>query len=229
MAGLFYNKIVMKRTLMTAVALITFIFMGVQPCSAQKNNAKKHKNVYEFTVQTAEGETVSLSKYQGKVLLIVNTASRCGFTPQYEELESMYAELQSQGFEILDFPCNQFGQQAPESDADYVAFCKANFDTHFTQFHKIDVNGDAAIELYQWLKFKKGFAGFDPAHPLTPILEQIFDKNIPGWRKSPDIKWNFTKFLVDREGHVIARFEPTATKETMMPAIKKALGAQNEK
>lgn len=214
----------MKRTFLAWIALFSFVVMGTTECAAQKSKAKKHRKVYDFCVQDTQGDTVCLSKYEGKVLLIVNTASRCGFTPQYEELEAMYAELQRYGFEILDFPCNQFGQQAPESDEEYVAFCKANFDTHFTQFHKVDVNGESAIALYEWLKSQKGFAGFDPEHKLTPILEQIFDKNVPGWRKSSDIKWNFTKFLVDSEGNVVARFEPTATKEAMMPAIRKALG-----
>lgn len=181
------------------------------------------KNIYSFSVVDATGKTISLDDYKGKVLLIVNTASKCGFTPQYTELETMYSELRGQGFEILDFPCNQFGQQAPESDDEYVRFCQLNYHTDFKQFHKIDVNGDGQIPLFKWLKMKKSFKGFDKDHKLTPILEGMFDKNNPGWRKTSDIKWNFTKFLVDGKGRVVARFEPTATSEQMLPVIKKYL------
>ena len=181
------------------------------------------KNMYGFTVVDCNGKSVSLSDYKGKVVLIVNTASRCGFTPQYTELESMYAELRSEGFEILDFPCNQFGEQAPESDEDYVSFCKLNYNTDFKQFHKIEVNGANEIPLYKWLKKQKGFAGFDKGHKLTPILEGMFDKNNPGWRSTSDIKWNFTKFLINKKGKVVARFEPTATMAEMMPVIQAEL------
>lgn len=181
------------------------------------------KRIYGFTVQDTKGEEVALSAYKGKVLLIVNTASHCGFTPQYEELEAMYSELHGEGLEILDFPCNQFGQQAPESDEEYVNFCRVNYKTEFQQFHKIDVNGPNEIPLYTWLKKQRKFEGFDKGHKLTPILEGMFDKNNPGWRGTSDIKWNFTKFLVDRKGKVVARFEPTATSADMLPAIKKLL------
>lgn len=187
------------------------------------NSGKNMDTVYQFTVQDTEGNQKNLSDYKGKVLLIVNTASRCGFTPQYEELEAMYSELKSKGLEILDFPCNQFGQQAPETDEDYVAFCKLNYQTEFRQFHKIDVNGENEIPLFTWLKAQKGFEGFDAEHKLTPILENMFDANMPGWRETSDIKWNFTKFLVDRKGNVVERFEPTATAEKMLPRIKELL------
>lgn len=180
-------------------------------------------NAYSFNVLDAKGENVSLNAYKGKVMLIVNTASRCGFTPQYEELEALYSQLKDEGFEILDFPCNQFGQQAPETDDEYVAFCQLNYKTEFKQFHKIDVNGENAIPLYTWLKSEKPFEGFDKGHQLTPILEDMFDKNMPGWRTSPDVKWNFTKFLINRNGEVVARFEPTATAADMLPAIKSLL------
>lgn len=180
-------------------------------------------NAYSFNVLDAKGENVSLNAYKGKVMLIVNTASRCGFTPQYEELEALYSQLKDEGFEILDFPCNQFGQQAPETDDEYVAFCQLNYKTEFKQFHKIDVNGENAIPLYTWLKSEKPFEGFDKGHQLTPILEDMFDKNMPGWRTSPDVKWNFTKFLINRNGEVVARFEPTATAADMLPEIKALL------
>ncbi len=180
-------------------------------------------NLYSFSAQDSEGKNISLADYKDKVVLIVNTASRCGFTPQYEELEAMYSKLRAQGFEILDFPCNQFGQQAPESDEEYVSFCRLNYKTEFKQFHKIDVNGKQQIPLYKWLKEEKGFEGFDKDHKLTAILEGMFDKNMPGWRTTSDIKWNFTKFLIDRNGNVIARFEPTVTSKEMLPVIESLL------
>ena len=187
------------------------------------NNSFAQDNIYQFSVQDTKGQEVSLSEYAGKVLLIVNTASRCGFTPQYTELEDMYKELKEQGFEILDFPCNQFGNQAPETDEEYVSFCQLNYKTEFKQFHKIEVNGENEIALYTFLKQQKGFEGFDKDHQLTSILEGMFDKNMPGWRETADIKWNFTKFLIGKDGKVVERFEPTATAEKMIPAIKALL------
>ena len=138
------------------------------------------QSVYDFKVKDDLGREVSLSDYKGKVLLIVNTATRCGFTPQYKDLESLYQKYHGQGFEILDFPCNQFGQQAPGTIQEIHKFCTSNFDIHFPQFDKVDVNGDNAHPLYTWLK-EQGGGG--------------------------DINWNFTKFLVGRDGKVIKRYE----------------------
>ena len=165
--------------------------------------------VYDFQLKDKKGNEVSLSDYKGKVLLIVNTATECGFTPQYDELEALYKAHRAQGLEILDIPCNQFGGQAPGSDEEIHEFCTMKFGVEFPQFKKSDVNGADELPLYTFLKQQKGFAGFDANHKLTPILEGMLDKAMPDWRKSSDIKWNFTKFLVDREGHVVARFEPT--------------------
>lgn len=197
--------------------------MGCKQQGAQTQTEETMKTVYDFTVQSTKKDSVSLRQYEGKVLLIVNTASRCGFTPQYTELEQMYEIYRDRGFEILDFPCNQFGQQAPESDDDYVQFCQLNYDTKFPQFHKIEVNGENEIELYTWLKEQKGFAGFDPNHPLTQILDQMFSAADSAYAEKPSIKWNFTKFLIDRKGNVVERFEPTATAEVMKPAIEALL------
>jgi glutathione peroxidase len=166
-------------------------------------------NVYDFTVKDRAGKEVSLSEYKGKVLLVVNTATRCGFTPQYEELEAIYEKLSSKGLEILDFPCNQFKEQAPESNDEIHAFCTAKFGTKFPQFAKLEVNGEHADPLYNYLKQQKGFAGFDMAHPIAPALVDILGKDEPDYEKNPSIKWNFTKFLIDRKGNVVARFEPT--------------------
>ncbi len=199
------------------LSLIMGITLSMGAASAQNGS------IYDFTVQDAKGKDVKLSEYKGKVLLIVNTASRCGFTPQYEELESMYKQLSSQGFEILDFPCNQFGQQAPESDAEYVEFCRLKYNTEFRQFHKIEVNGPGEIPLYTYLKKQQNFEGFDKNHNLTPILERMFDNSQPGWRDTSDIKWNFTKFLVDQNGNVVARFEPTTTPSQIIPVITELL------
>ena len=167
------------------------------------------KTIYDFTVLDKKGEEVPLRQYEGKVLLIVNTASRCGFTPQYEALEAMYDRLQARGLEILDFPSNQFGQQAPESDEEYGQFCSLTYGTKFPQFKKIEVNGENESPLFAWLKEQKGFEGFDKDNQLTGILEKMLGEADPDYDKKPSIKWNFTKFLVNRKGEVVARFEPT--------------------
>ncbi len=167
------------------------------------------QDIYSFSVQDKQQQDVSLDRYKGQVLLVVNTASRCGFTPQYEALEAIYERLHSRGLEILDFPCNQFGQQAPESDAELTEFCQLNYGTKFPQFRKIDVNGDQASPLFQWLKEQCPFKGFDEGHPLSALLDEMLSKADPDYAESADIKWNFTKFLIDREGNVVARFEPT--------------------
>lgn len=157
-------------------------------------------------------------------MLIVNTATACGFTPQYAELEALYEAYAEKGFVILDFPCNQFGAQAPGTDEEIHSFCTLNFNTKFARFRKIEVNGENEQPLYTFLKSQKGFAGFDLAHPLTKILDDMFSKADADYAKKPDIKWNFTKFLVDRQGNVVERFEPTATKDILAPAIENLLG-----
>lgn len=161
-------------------------------------------NIYDFKVKNKKGVEVSLDEYRGKVLLVVNTATKCGLTPQYDELQKLYDMYEEKGFVVLDFPCNQFAEQAPESDAEINEFCTMNFGTKFPRFAKIDVNGENASPLFKWLKeqisIDKGndeTAGFE-AHvkPLTP-------NNVDG-----DIKWNFGKFLINREGEVVARYSP---------------------
>ena len=169
----------MKRLLFCLTAILSVLTLSAQ-------------SIYDFKVKNDVGQEISLSDYKGKVLLIVNTATRCGFTPQYKELEPLYQKYQAQGFEILDFPCNQFGQQAPGTIQEIHQFCTANFNIHFPQFDKIDVNGENAHPLYTWLKAQAG---------------------------GGDIKWNFTKFLVGRDGKVIKRYESRdqiATIETDM-------------
>lgn len=181
------------------------------------------KKVTDFFLTGKNGAEVSLAEYKGKVLLIVNTATGCGFTPQYDELEAMYKKLKDKGFEILDIPCNQFGNQTPGTDEEITEFCQLKFGTDFPQFKKSDVNGPNELPLYTWLKSQKGFEGFDADNKLTPILEKMFDENAPGWRETSDIKWNFTKFLVNRDGDVVARFEPTCSLDKVEQAVEALL------
>ena len=169
----------------------------------------KMRTVYEFSVKDRKGNEVSLREYANEVLLIVNTATKCGFTPQYKELEKLYEKYHAQGFEILDFPCNQFGQQAPGTDESIHSFCKLTYGTEFPQFKKIKVNGDDADLLYKFLKTQKGFAGWDETHPIYPILDKMLSEADPNYKENPDIKWNFTKFLVNKKGQVMKRYEPT--------------------
>ena len=155
--------------------------------------------IYDFTVKDAKGNDVSLKEYEGKVLLIVNTATGCGFTPQYAGLQELYKKYQAEGLEILDFPCNQFGNQAPGTEEEIVTFCTGRFGVTFKQFAKIEVNGANEAPLYTYLKSqKKGIGG-------------------------SNIKWNFTKFLVDRKGNVVARFSPTTTPEQIDAKAKELL------
>ena len=184
---------------------------------------KKQCSIYDFEVLAQGGKTVKLDEYKGKVLLIVNTASKCGFTPQYEELEAINKRFAERGLAILDFPCNQFGNQSPESDAETTQFCQLNYGTTFQQFKKTEVNGENAAPLYTWLKSQRGFAGFDEGHKLTPILDKMLSEADPDYATKADIKWNFTKFLVDRNGNVVARFEPTADMAAVAKAVEELL------
>lgn len=185
---------------------------------------KDDMGIYDFTVEGQAGERVSLADYQGKVLLVVNTATECGFTPTYAQLEEMYRDLHERGLEILDFPCDQFGHQAPGTNEEIAAFCTSRFGVTFPQFAKIEVNGEGADPLFAYLQQQKGFEGFDEGHELTSILEDMLGKADPGYASKPAIKWNFTKFLVDRDGNVVRRFEPTASvPDVVAPAVEALL------
>lgn len=173
--------------------------------------------LYNFKVKDVQGNEVSLEKYKGKVLLIVNTASGCGLTPQYEGLEKLYAECKDKGFEILDFPCNQFFNQAPGSDEELSSFCKVNYGTTFETFAKIEVNGENAAELYKFLKKEAPKAEEDEAS--EGLYEKL--KNLGFETDGDDIKWNFTKFLIDRNGEVVGRFAPTYEPEKLAEIIMK--------
>lgn len=174
-------------------------------------------NVYDFTVRDRKGNDVFLSEYKGKVLLVVNTATDCGFTPQYKELQEIYEEFKDKGFEILDFPCNQFGEQAPGNDEEIHTFCTGRFGITFPQFAKIDVNGENAIPLFKWLTENTKFNGFGKS-PVSLILSGVVKKQDKDYKNNGKVKWNFTKFLIDRNGEIVARFEPTDMKK-----LKKAI------
>lgn len=177
--------------------------------------------IYDYKVTKRDGSEMSLEEFKGKVLLIVNTATGCGFTPQYEGIEKLYKEYHDKGLEVLDFPCNQFGNQAPGNDDEIHEFCSLKYNTSFDQFKKVDVNGENEIPLYTYLK------------------EQIKDDQIEGiknkismasvekisktYKKKEDIKWNFTKFLVDREGNVVGRYSPTFDPAHMEEKIKELI------
>ena len=179
-------------------------------------------NVYDFTVKDRKGNEVNLSEYKGKVLLIVNTATGCGFTPHYDPLEAMYRELRDKGFEILDFPCNQFANQAPGNDDEIHEFCTVKFGTEFPQFAKIDVNGETADPLFAFLATEKPFAGFGKGLKMK-ALDTFAKMNNKKFGDKAYIKWNFTKFLIDREGNVVARFEPTVGMDKVKEAVVAAL------
>ena len=178
--------------------------------------------VYDFTVKDRKGNDVKLDAYKGKLLLIVNTATGCGFTPHYKPLEAMYKDLKDKGLEILDFPCNQFANQAPGSDDEIHNFCTLKFGTEFPQFAKIDVNGETADPLFVHLATEKPFAGFGKGLKSV-ALSKFTEMNNKAFGNKAYIKWNFTKFLVNREGKVIARFEPTADMKDVRSAVEAAL------
>ena len=179
-------------------------------------------NFYDLTVMNAEGEEVSMKEFEGKVVLVVNTATGCGFTPHYKDLEEMYEKFHDQGFEIVDVPCNQFAGQTPGTDEEIHSFCQLIYGTQFPQMKKADVNGENAIELFKYLKSQKGFEGFGKG-PMALAMGAMLKKIDKDYKNNPDIKWNFTKFLVGRDGEVVDRFEPTESMKKVEEATAKQL------
>lgn len=177
-------------------------------------------NIYDFKVLSRKGEEVSLKDYEGKVLLVVNTATGCGFTPQYKELQELYDKYKEAGLEILDFPCNQFANQAPGDNEEIHAFCTGRFGITFPQFGKVDVNGENAIPLFKWLTENTKFNGFNG--PAGLMLSAAVKANDKDYKNNSNIKWNFTKFLIDRQGNIVKRFEPTDMKN-LEESIKELL------
>ena len=167
---------------------------------------------YDQSVTAANGEEISMKNYEGKVVLVVNTATGCGFTPHYKDIEAMYEKYHDKGFEVIDVPCNQFAGQTPGTDEEIHEFCTLKYKTQFPQMKKTDVNGENATPLFKYLKSQKGFEGFGkgPAALAMGVMLSKIDKD---YKNNPEIKWNFTKFIVDRSGNVVARFEPTAKME----------------
>ncbi len=209
----------MKPIKVLALAAAVVLFFGACKQQSQTPAGADTDNIYRFEALDGNGNTVNLSDYQGQVLLVVNTATQCGFTPQYEGLQDLYARYHGQGLEILDFPCNQFGAQAPGSNEEIHAFCTGTYNTTFPQMAKINVNGDSATALYSWLKSKAPFGGFDTTDRIGAYLDQMFRAQDSLYDQNPDIKWNFTKFLIDRQGNVVQRFEPTAPISDIEAAI----------
>ena len=178
--------------------------------------------IYDFTAKTQEGQDVSLSEYQGKVLLVVNTATGCGFTPQYTPLQELYDAYHDKGLEILDFPCNQFHNQAPGSDEEIHTFCEGRFGITFPQFSKIDVLGENAHPLFKYLSENTTFEGFGKGM-MAMILKAAVKSMDKDYKNNGNIKWNFTKFLIDRNGGIAARFEPTAAMKDVKAKVEEIL------
>ncbi len=192
------------RITMKKIIILTVIVAMLSTILIAQKNSKEgkmdQKSIYDFTVKSIDGKDVKMSDYKGKVLLIVNVASKCGFTPQYKGLEELYRKYQKDGLVVMGFPCNQFAGQEPGSNEEIKTFCKTNYDVTFPMFDKIDVNGDNTAPLYQYLK-----------------------EQAPGILSTKDIKWNFTKFLIDKNGKVIERFAPATTPESIDEHIARLL------
>lgn len=178
-------------------------------------------NIYDFTVKDKNGNDITLESFKGKVLLVVNTATKCGLTPQYEQLEAIYKKYHNQGLEVLDFPCNQFREQAPGTDEEINSFCQLTYGTTFPRFSKIDVNGDTTHPLFAWLKEQ---APIDKGNEETLVFEARVSGYSP-FKEPGDIKWNFGKFLIDRSGNVSSRYSPAYVPEQLEEEIEALLKA----
>ena len=224
----------MKKTLfLAAVAL-----MMATGCNNQNNKTtqvvtepepvvEQTSGIYDITVKDIDGSDVSLANYKGKVLLIVNVASKCGLTPQYEGLEALYQKYKDQGLEILAFPCNQFLGQEPGTNEEIQSFCSLNYNVTFPLFDKIEVNGEAESPLYTYLKKQAPFKGYpDGAEEFAAQLDQIHQKTGTGFDQGDAIRWNFGKFLVSKDGKTILRFEPMVTPDMMEGAIEELLAGK---
>ncbi|MBQ1821389.1 MAG: glutathione peroxidase [Clostridia bacterium] len=179
-------------------------------------------SIYDFTIKARRGEEISMENYKGKVLVIVNTATGCGFTPQYKPLQDLYELHNKDGLEILDFPCNQFHEQAPGTDEEIHNFCTGRFGITFPQFAKIDVNGENASPLYKYLTSETKFNGFGKgvSAMMMKTVVKAMDKD---YKNNGNIKWNFTKFVIDREGNIAGRFEPTDSMDALKAKVEELL------
>lgn len=181
-------------------------------------------NIYDFVAEDINGELVSLQDYKGKALVIVNTASKCGFTPQYEDLQKLYTKYQEQGLEILGFPCSQFMDQEFGESEEIKSFCTINYGVTFPIFKKINVNGKMADPLFKYLKENAPFQGFDMSNSTNKIVHSILKDKFPEFTVGNEIRWNFTKFLIDPNGNIVERFESAVDPMDMEPHIIKQLG-----
>ncbi|WP_077598200.1 glutathione peroxidase [Olsenella urininfantis] len=177
---------------------------------------------YDYSVRDPQGNDIKMDSFRGKVVVVVNTATGCGFTPHYEPLEKMYESYHEQGLEILDIPCNQFKGQTPGTDDEIHEFCTLNYGTQFPQMTKSEVNGENELPLYAWLKSQRGFEGFGHG-PKALAMSALLKSIDSDYKSNPDIKWNFTKFVIDRSGNVVARFEPTANMDKVEECVKSLL------
>jgi len=180
-------------------------------------------SIYDFRVKSIDGKEISLADFKGKVVIIVNTASKCGFTPQYEELQTLYSTYADKGLEILGFPSNQFAAQEPGSNEEVRNFCQINYGVSFPLFEKTEVRGENAHPLFVYLTEKVPFKGFDSNHPTAGKLQEVLAERFPELLEGNSIKWNFTKFLVNRQGDVVGRYEPTTSPLAMKDDIEKLL------
>jgi len=185
-------------------------------------------SIYDFKANTIEGDEVSLEQYRGKVLVIVNTASKCGFTPQYEGLEKLYEKYKDKGFEILGFPSNQFAGQEPGESQEIQNFCKINYGVSFQLFEKCDVREEKAHPIFRYLTKKTTFKGFDLNNPNGKKLNDMLKGKFPQFLEGNSVKWNFTKFLIGRDGNIVKRYEPTTEPADMSTDIEKLIAASKE-
>lgn len=179
-------------------------------------------SIYDYSVPKPDGSELSLTDFKDKVIIVVNTATGCGFTPQYEPLEKMYEKLHDKGLEIIDVPCNQFAGQTPGNDEEIHEFCTLKYNTQFPQMKKSDVNGENELPLYTFLKGQKGFEGFGKG-PKAMAMGVMLKKIDKDYKNKPDIKWNFTKFVINRNGDVVARFEPTAKMDELEKCVEELI------
>lgn len=180
-------------------------------------------SIYNFKATDINGEEQALNQYEGKAVLIVNTASKCGFTPQLEDLQKLYSQYQGMGLEILGFPCNQFMQQEPGTSEEIAQFCSLNYGVAFPMFEKIDVNGSSTHEVFKYLKENTPFEGFDLNNASDKLLNAMLQEKYPEYTIGNAIRWNFTKFLIDKNGNPIKRFESSVSPLDIEPYIKEML------
>ena len=216
-------KTASKLIALTSLGLATLLGGG---CDNPKENTKMD-TIYQFTAKGRNGTSLDLASLRGKVLLIVNTATGCGFTPQYTGLEQLYAKYHDKGLEILDFPCDQFGHQAPGSDDEIHQFCALKYNTSFDQLAKIEVNGPNADPVYKFLKAARA-KDDAPEAEIAKLRELLAKHNLTGAQEPGDIEWNFTKFLIDRNGNIVKRFHPTTTPEIIDAEIATLLTKQEK-